>query len=131
MLFLSVISVADSFKTDVRYCAPALRGGKLAEFPLLLGVKCKYDPLFGNSRLDKSIRDAIVRAVALHPEFAVDDVHLYQTSMYASNSVTPDEHYKVAIRLPVKNGLYLDVAVCKRNPRLIFQNSLDQPPVVV
>ncbi len=86
--------------------------------------------VFGNAGLLQLSGNAVFRAVALNPNFAVDDVEMNETAMNAA--IVPSEaHDQVMIVGAIKDCLIMNVSVRVANVRILAHNVLDNPAICV
>ena len=68
--------------------------------PLVRGLKAQHDVLAGHAEVDQFVGDAVLRAVALHPDFLALEVDVDQAGVDAPVAVPADVH-EVVVALGV------------------------------
>src|SRR5947209_18427540 len=94
-------------------------------FALVGMVEAEHDVVIGNPGREEFVRDSVLCAVVLNPDFAVANVHVDDAAMHPSPAIpTRIEQLVMALRV-IKDRLDSDLTVRRWRSRVLADNPLD------
>jgi hypothetical protein len=93
--------------------------------------KAQHDVVFRDTSLDQLFGNPVFRAIALNPEFVVENVNVDQTAVHALPVIPSHIHQQVTVMGPVKDRLRLNLPVRIRNLRVCREDGLNNLPIRV
>jgi hypothetical protein len=90
----------------------------------LRGSEGEDDPILGDPGLDELCGDAVLGAIPLDPQLALDQVDVDQGAMDTLALIPPHVHQEVTVTGAIKNCLGLNLTIGIRDERVLGEDSL-------